>query len=206
MSARDRLAALMRPMSLIYCLLAAVVLTGCAHPIVISPDVAKIERQAGTQPIAKNVGYYIPADKREMAVTTPGGGGDSVSYHPYRDLETALYRMLSNVFTDVTVLKAPNDAEEIGKRGVSYVITPTITTSSSSPSPFTWPPTYFGVALTCTVTDGAGKPVVTKTAMGEGRAEFDEFKSDLPLAGKRAAQDALLKMQGILLQAPELKN
>lgn len=183
-----------------------VILGGCAHPLVISPDMAKIERDPGAKPIDKNVGYYIASDKREAAVNTPGGGGDTVTYHPYKDMEAGFYKMLSNVFKDVTVLKSPNDMDAIGQHGISYVITPIITTNSSSPSPFTWPPTLFDVVLTCNVTDAAGKSVVSKSVSGQGRAEFDEFKSDFSLSGKRAAQDALLKMQVQLLQAPELSN
>jgi hypothetical protein len=183
----------------------AIIAAGCAHPITMSPDVSKVQREGNAAPLlAKNVGYYIPAEKRDLAVTTPGGGGDSVTYHPYRDIEAAFYKMLSNVFADVTVLTAPNDADAFSKRNIKFVVTPQITTSSSSPSPFTWPPTYFGVALTCNIADASGTPVVTKSVMGQGRAEYDEFKSDFSLAARRAAQDALLQMQELLLSAPEL--
>lgn len=186
--------------------LAIVLVTGCAHPIVISPDIAKIERDTGTQPIDRNVGYYIAPQNREMAVTTPGGGGDKVTYHPYREIETALYKMLSGVFKSVTVLKNANDAEVIGKKSISYVITPVIATSSYSPSIVTWPPTEFSVNLTCNISDGSGKLVATKSVIGNGKAEFDEFKSDFSLSAKRASLDALLKMQSALLNLPELRN
>ena len=185
---------------------AVIALTGCAHGIVISPDLTTIQASGDAKPIAKNVGYYISDEQRSSEVTTEGGGGDKVSYHPYRDTETAFYKMLSNVFTNVTVLKSANDADELSKNNVVYVIKPTITTESSSPSPFTWPPTKFTVNLGLEVDDAKGQQVVTKQVAGQGAAEFDEFKHDFSLSGRRASQDALLKMQGELQNAPELKK
>lgn len=196
----------MRIIKLVSSLFAAAVLVGCAHPIMMTPDVAKIERDAASQPIRKDVAYFIADDLRNREVTTPGGGGDKVSYVPYRDIETGFYKMLTNVFGNVTKLKSPADMEAIKKNNVAYVITPTVVTNSSSPSPFTWPPTQFYVELTCDITDAAGNKVVSPKVMGEGRAEFDEFKSDFSLSAKRGAQDALLKMQRALLEAPALRK
>ena len=182
------------------------VIAGCAHPIVVSPDIARIESDSKSQRIEKNVGYYISPENRALAVTTPGGGGDKVIYYPYKDIETALYRMLSNVFKDVSMLKTPADATASKQPMLSYVFTPTIRTDSSSPSALTWPPTRFTLNLTCNVADKTGKEVTSKSVEGEGLAEFDEFKSDHSLSAKRAAQDALLKMQAVLLNSPELRN
>jgi len=184
---------------------AAAILCGCAHPLSIGPDIAKIERGDGVQPLDKNVGYYIAPDVRERAVTTPGGGGDSVTYAPYKDMETALYKMLGNVFKTVTRLKSPTDADAMAKNSISYVISPEIRTDSSSPSPFTWPPTVFFVTLTCRIADTSGKVVASPTVTATGRAEFEEFKTDFSLSGKRAGLDAMLQMQETLLRLPELK-
>jgi hypothetical protein len=183
-------------------LFVALLLTGCAHPLVISPDISKIERDSGAQVINKHVGYYISED-REKEVTTAGGGGDKVKYKPYKDIETAFYKMLSNVFTKVSALKSEKDPAIAGG-GISYIISLDVSTNSSSSSLFTWPPTTFGVNLNCSIKDEAGKDVKTILVTGEGSAEFDEFKSDFSLAGKRASQDALLKMQRALLSTPEL--
>lgn len=187
---------------LLFPVLIAVVVTGCAHPIVISPDISKIERDGGTQAIPKNVGYYILGD-REKEVTTPGGGGDNIRYKPYKDIETGFYKMLSNVFKNVSVLKNDKDLA-INKNDISYIISLEISTNSSSPSMLTWPPTMFGVNLSCNIKDETGKNITSLLAVGEGHAEYDEFKSDFSLAGKRASQDALIKMQRSLLNAPEL--
>lgn len=196
----------MRILKLACSMIAAAILVGCAHPIVISPDISRIERDPAAQPIKKNVAYFIADDVRNREVITPGGGGDRVSYVPYRDIETAFYKMLTNVFDGVTKVNSPGDMEALRKNNAVYVIAPSLTTNSSSPSPFTWPPTQFSVELTCDISDPAGKTVLSKKVLGEGRAEFDEFKSDFSLSGKRGAQDALLKMQRALLEAPELRK
>jgi hypothetical protein len=195
----------MRISNLISSIVILAALTGCAHPIVISPNIEKIGQNTVTQPINKNVAYYIAEDVRTKEVITPGGGGDKVSYQPYRDIETAFYKMLSTVFPNVTKLKALNDVDAISKNNVSYIITPVIVTDSSSPSPLTWPPTKFSAELTCNITDAAGNPVLSAKVFGEGAAEFDEFKKDFAMSGKRATENALLKMQRALSTAPELR-
>jgi hypothetical protein len=188
------------------CALMLASLVGCAHPYVISPDMAKIERLSSAQPIKKNVAYYISPDMLNKEVETPGGGGDSVKYKPYKDIEMAFYKMLSNTFENVTVLKTPQNAELIQKNNISYVITPSLLTNSSSSSVVTWVPTKFNVDLTCTVNDASGNLVVVANVIAEGNAEFDEWKKDFPLAGKRAAEKALNMMHSKLLDAPELRK
>lgn len=196
----------MRITKLILSIAAVAALVGCAHPISLTPNIEKIEPDAASKPIAKNVAYYIADDERAREVVTPGGGGDKVSYLPYRDIETAFYKMLTNVFGSVTKLKSPTDAAAISKNNVSYVITPKMVTNSSSPSPFTWPPTKFNVDLTCRISDPTGNLVASQTVNGQGNAEFDEFKKDFSLSGKRATEDALLKMQRTLLEMAELRK
>jgi hypothetical protein len=75
--------------------------------ISLSPDMNKISPDAGTQPIDASVAYYISADVLNKDVTTPGGGGDKVQYKPYKDVEAAFYKMLTNVFTHVTKTITP---------------------------------------------------------------------------------------------------
>jgi hypothetical protein len=192
--------------SRLLCWASLATLVGCAHPMMIAPDIAKIERPATAAPIAKNVGYYIAPVQRTTAVTTPGGGGDKVTYSPYKDFEPAFYKMLGNVFTSVTVMDAPSDAAAIAKNQLSYVITPTIVTTTSSSSSFTWPPTDFTFELSCNIVDATGQAVTTSKAVGQGKAEFSEFKKDFSLTGKLATTDALLKMQQQLLETPALRQ
>jgi hypothetical protein len=187
-------------------LLSALMLGGCAHPIMLSPDIAKIERSPDVAPIDKSVGYFMISGTRELQTTSSGGGGDMVSFYPYKDLETSFYKMLSNVFSKVSLLKSQNDNEAIDKYTVRLIVTPQISTSSSSSSLFTWPPTRFAVTLTCVFLDIHGKEIARKVVIGEGQAEFEEFKSDFSLSARRASLDAMKKMQELLLASQELRN
>ncbi|MGK5072420.1 hypothetical protein [Janthinobacterium sp. ZB1P44] len=184
----------------------AIALVGCAHPMVITPNLAGIERPDTARPVKKNVAYYISDTLRQTEVTTGGGGGDKVSYFPYRDMELSLYKMLSNVFGEVTTLKSPADQEAMARHQIVYVVTPQLSTSSSSDSAFTWPPTRFNVDLTCNISDASGKEIVSKKVVGVGEGEFSEFKKDHAITGKRALTDAMLKMQQALLDEPILRN
>ena len=138
--------------------LACIALFGCAHPITLNPDLATIQAK-GSPLIDKQVGFHISDASKAQEITTPGGGGDKVRYFPYRDLEPGIYKALTEVFRSVSKVKDPKDLESLRTSGISLLIVPEITTTSASPSPFTWPPTQFSVTLACTVTDAAGKPV-----------------------------------------------
>jgi hypothetical protein len=175
------------------CVVALALLQGCAHPISLNPDLAAV-KAGSVGKIDRKVGFYIGDDDRKREVTTPGGGGDKVSYFPYRDMETGLYVALSESFTTVTRVTGPADPR-IKAEGLNYVISPVIKTQSSSPSPLTWPPTVFTVELTCRVTDPDGKPVSEVKSTGTGNAEFSEFKGNHSLSAKRAVEDALNKLK-----------
>ena len=196
----------MRCIKVAVLVLAIVTITGCAHPFVITPDISTINAPPAAQRIDKSVGYYISPTDHNKEVITPGGGGDKVKYYPYKDIETGFYKMLTNVFTKVTVLKAPADRSALASAGIQYVIVPTITTDSSSSSIMTWPPTDVTVNLKCDIRDAKGNAVASALVTGTGHAEFSEFKSDFSLSGERASQDALIKMQKKLLEIPELRN
>lgn len=166
-----------------------VFVSGCAHPISLAGNVANLAG-SGTAKIDKAVGLSISDEDRKREVISPGGGGDKVSYRPYQDLETGLYVALSESFARVTRVTGIADPK-VKAQGLNFIITPVISTTSSSPSLLTWPPTVFTVELVCRVTDVDGKPVTEVRAFAMGRAEFDEFKSDFSLAAKRAADDAM---------------
>ncbi|MEM5423176.1 MULTISPECIES: hypothetical protein [Paraburkholderia] len=180
-------------------------LSGCAHEISLTGDASKIPTLS-TQPLDKSVGLVITDDELSKEVITPGGGGDKVSYHPYHDLELPMYVGLGHVFKNVTKLKSAPDAATIQAKHLDYVITPTIKTTSSSPSLLTWPPTDFSVTLACTVTDPSGQTVTTTDVTGTGHAEFSEFKRNFSLAGQLATADAVTRLQSALATAPELQK
>jgi len=173
-------------------LVTVALLAACAHPISMEPS--KLPEISASNLVQKKVGYVITDANRTKEVTTPGGGGDKVSYFPYRDLEKGIRTALRAVYQDVTSLTSATDLAAIDQAGVSYVFTPEITTTSSSPSPFTWPPTQFTAEVSCTVTDAKGAVVAKVMANGQGAAEFSEFKSDFSLSARRAAADVVEKL------------
>jgi len=183
---------------------AALLLVGCAHHITITPPLSALTA-ADTTRIDKAVAYYIAPADRAREVTTPGGGGDKVTYLPYAQSEPALKRVLSNVFTKVMAIPSLDDKRYLADNAIAYVFVPTLSTDSSSDSAFTWPPTRFTVTLDCRAVDASGALVWQQRVTGEGRAEFSEFKHDRGLAGWRAIQDAFQKLQGAISTASELR-
>ncbi|MDO9237690.1 MAG: hypothetical protein Q7U28_16860 [Aquabacterium sp.] len=178
---------------------ALVLMTGCAHQVSMTPDTKQLA--AAPAKINKSIAYVISAADLTKEVQTPGGGGDKIKYQPYRDLDGALYQAFSAVFADVS--KVTNASEA---KGVTFVITPSITTNSSSDSMFTWPPTQFSVDLVCSVADIKGQAVTEVRASGKGAATFDQFKSDLSLAARLASMDAVNNLVKALTDSAELRR
>jgi hypothetical protein len=195
----------MRVLRLATLLLAIAALAGCSHPMIIKPEMEALTASPSAERIQKKVGLYIAAENRHKQVTSPGGGGDKVTYSPYADLEPGLYKVLGDVFQDVAVLQAA-DAAAMAQHSVAYVIEPKIFTTSSSSGVFTWMATDFTVQLQCKVTDATGQDVATVASDGSGHAESNELMSNFSLAGQRASQDALLKLRAALLQSADLRK
>lgn len=170
-----------------------------------APDLGGIQGKGITK-IEKQVGYFISDANQALEVITPGGGGDKVRYFPYRDIEPGFYKALGEVFKGATKLKNLADNADITAKGISLVIVPSISTTSSSPSLLTWPPTKFSVTLGCTITNADGSPLKLITVTGSGAAEFDEFKANVSLSALRATNDALDKLMQILSNTPELRR
>lgn len=178
-------------------LLATVVSTfSCAHKITTTPDLAHISSSSTIEShrINANVGYYVPSNMTNLQVITPGGGGDRVKYYPYKEIEMGYQVMLGTIFERVVKLNYIDS----NSTGVQYVIEPYLITNSGSDSFMTWPPTTFSVDLTSKVSDPSGQELASPRVVGYGTATFSEFIKDKGLAGKRAMEDALLKMQTAL--------
>lgn len=180
-------------------------LAGCAHPINMRPEVSLIQA-GGVQKINKTAGYFISDANLALEVTTPGGGGDKIRYFPYRDIEAGFYKALSETFTKVTKISNPTDAAALNAAGINILITPVVTTTSSSPSLFTWPPTVFTVTLDCQIVDASGKALATVKVTGTGKAEFDEFKGNFSLSAVRASEDALKQLMAKLRETAVLSK
>jgi hypothetical protein len=168
-------------------------LGACAHPIVINP--LETPERDGNTLVEKNVAYVMTDSDRAKQVTSAGGGGDKVNYYPYRDLEKAIRDALRAVYLDVYVIRSPSDSSAVQEKDISYIFAPEISTSSNSDSMFTWPPTQFTIDLSCNVTDPLGNFISRIRVVGNGSAEFSEFKADFGLAGKRAASDLSEKLK-----------
>jgi hypothetical protein len=139
---------------------------------------------------SQKAAYVMSEADRQKQVTTQGGGGDKISYYPYRDFERALRASLASVYADVSAVTSITDAAAIRATGASFVYRPEISTTSSSPSPFTWPPTKFSVSVLVEVFDPQAVLVARLRVTGNGSAEWEEFKGDFGLAGRRAVEDA----------------
>lgn len=176
-------------------------ITACAHPITINPikTPERIEKNLST----KKAAYVMTELDRNKQVTTNGGGGDKITYYPYRDTEKAIRDALRSVYSDVVAIKSLSD-ESIKDSNISVLYTPVITTVSSSDSAFTWPPTYFRVELICNVNDTNGKELSLLKVNGSGNAEFSEFKINTGLAGSRASSDLSEKLKQEILKNPAL--
>jgi hypothetical protein len=183
------------------------VLGGCAHPIQLTPDPTQLMGQGSGQKIDRPVVLVVSDAQLAQEVVSPGGGGDKVSYKPYKDLQTGMYIALGEVFTRVSLANSPSDPR-VGTDPATVIVTPDITTTSYSPSLFTWPPTVFTITLEFAFRDSKGtRTITTVRVQGEGRAEFDEFKSDFSLSSKRAAQDVLTRMvKAIRAQGDALRH
>lgn len=177
-------------------------ISACAHPITINP--VKTPDRIDTKLSQKRAAYVMTEDDRNKQVTTAGGGGDKITYYPYRDSEKAIRDALRSVYTDVVVIKSTSDFESIKENNISVVYAPTISTVSSSDSAFTWPPTYFRIELTCNVNDTNGKDLSILKVTGSGNAEFSEFKINTGLAGSRATSDLSEKLRQEILKNPAL--
>lgn len=181
----------------------AISLIGCAHNIIINP--INEPTSNNTSLIKKNVAYVLTDADRQKEVTTEGGGGDKIKYFPYRDLEKTLRDVLRSIYDGVYVVTSPNDKEAIAKHRASFIFTPEISTSSSSPSSFTWPPTKFSIEAILNITDASGNLLARPKAIGQGQAEYDEFKTNFGLAGQRAATDLAKKLEAEIRANPKLK-
>lgn len=186
-------------------------LTGCAHSISIHPELTDIAAPATAKPIPKRVAFYMAESTRNTTVTTPGGGGDSVTYKPYEDLEVALIKMLKNTFASAIRLPEPPNYMDLRQRNIDYLVTALITTNSSSPKSTMWAPTEFTLTLQCKLVDVTSGAAVSKEVVGKGKFDHAaETTSSVPTppgsqAARRAALVALVQMQQTLLDAAELR-
>lgn len=169
-----------------------VFLSGCTHKIDITPNSENIINDK--YEINKknyNIGYII--DNIDLEIVSAGGGGDKISYFPYKETESAFRTILVKHFNKVYLVNN-NDRKFILDNNIKLVFNYKITTYSSSESVFTWPPTKFVITLDCKAINNDGNLKWEKVIIGEGNASFNEFKNDFSLAGKRATENLFKKL------------
>jgi hypothetical protein len=188
-------------------LTALLALAGCAHDITIAPNLDNLPRSEAAQKVQKKVGYYISDANRAKMVTTPGGGGDNVQYQLYSNLDAGIYRILSNVFADVSVVQDKSDIRALTDKGISLVFTPTITTTSSSRNIMFWAPTDFSVTIDCAAVDANGKQIWQTVVTGQNDlTSVSVAIRDSGITGRQASEAALKKLQKAMETAPELRQ
>lgn len=82
----------------------------------------KTPERVESQLIQKKVAYAMTDADRAKQVITEGGGGDRVSYYPYRDLEKAIRESLRSVYADVVVIRSAADANDATGQEVTRVL------------------------------------------------------------------------------------
>jgi len=135
------------------------------------------------------VGYVISSQDMNREVITPGGGGDKVSYFPYKDLDYSLSRSLERIFSGARRLEQISQVDN--NLDMHLVLEPKITTDSSSSSFMFWPPEIFTITLNCDAYDRMKNRIFTATGTGHGNATPQDWRADFGIAGKRAMEDAI---------------
>ena len=187
-------------------LFVAVACAGCAHTIKIVPDQTVLTPHPEAEAIDKRVGYFISAENLAKVVTTSAGGGDRVKYLPYTDIETGFSRVLSNVFMEVVAVKDINDINFTWENKIDIVFVPVIETESWSRNIFFWPPTDFSVTIQCVALDRNGTEIwETSVHADGGLIAVSVILGEHGLAGRRATENALQKLQLELEKASELR-
>lgn len=176
------------------------IFSGCAHKITISPDNENITKMVEVKKKNYNIGYLV--DDINLTVIT-GGGGDRVTYQPYKETESALISVLSKHFQKVYKIDNLENKDFISKNNLKLIFSYEIQTYSSSKSLFTWPPTNFIIKLTCKAVDINGTVIWHDIIKDQGNAEFDEFKNDFSLSAKRASENVFKKL---LLELNNIKE
>ena len=179
---------------------AVMLLAACSHPVKIAPPTLTLYSDPALK-IGKAVGYHVTDQQRQLQATTKGGGGDKISYYPYRDLEGGLYQTLASVFSSVYVVPDANAQGFIADKHLTFVFVPEVTTESSSTNVMLWNPTNFTVKLHVTANDANGTPVWSRDLVGKARTAAGGSLTETP-AAQQAAANVFGQLQKVLLDEP----
>jgi len=189
-------------MKKLLCLISVVLISGCAHNIKITPETTAANTQAKSATV---VGYYVSAADKAIKNTTPGGGGDKVSYQLTKDMEYGFFKALNDSYETVKVLEASHDAQKMKADGITLVFEPKFTSTSSGSSLLIWPADKFSITVQCKAYNQTGALVLDKAFTGQGTATNGEVLKDFSLAANRAATDVLAQVKKELASNASLK-
>ena len=173
--------------------LIALLISGCVHDISVAPELSKVTKVRPVT-IRTTVAYYIPTERQELIVLTPGGNNDKLRYSPYKETEDAFKKVLTNVFTKVYKIDSLDDPK-IGEKKIQFIFTPTIETMSSSNSNVDWEPTKFNFILKVDVFKANKEELFRTYALGKGIANFGRYQSNPAYAIEIASRSAFLQFQ-----------
>lgn len=187
---RERISRLLVPAAL-------TLLVGCSQLIVITPDSTV---GAKAQVIQHKVGLYISPTDLALETRHPRGMGDTVTYLPYRDLETPIYAALRDSFLDVARLDSLTDSI-IQKEGLSLRFVPRIETTSVSGVIGMWAPTEFSVTISGDfVSTTTGTVAFSVSSTGTGAASAGELLGQPYRAARRASAAAMQALRDKLAE------
>ena len=179
---------------------AIVLLAACSHPVKITPPTLTLVSDPAVR-IDRAVGYLITDQQRAKQVTTRGGGGDKISYTPYRDLESGLYQTLASVFSAVYVVPGAGADAFVADKHLTFVFVPDIATESSSSNIVLWNPTDFSVRLHVVANDADGRQVWSRDFTGKAHAAAGGSLVE-NLAAQPASADVFAQLQKALIEEP----
>lgn len=189
-------------MKKLLCLLSVLLISGCAHNIKITPDASAANTHAKSKTV---VGYYVSAADKAVKNTTPGAGGDKVSYQLTKDMEYGFFSALNDSYETVKVLEASHDAQKMKADGITLVFEPKFTSTSSGSSLLIWPADKFSITVQCKAYNQAGALVLDKAFTGQGAATNGELMGNFALAANKAATDVLAQVKKELASNAALK-
>lgn len=172
--------------------------TGCAHKVSLEGNIDKrLLKSHHENPIDVSVAYYIDSQDLNKEYVTDGGGGDNISYFPYKDIDGMLRKTLSTIFSSVEKIESLENIDS----GIKYIFKPDIQTKSSSSSYAFWPPEMFSIIINYQALDNNNQVVWQTQVVGNGEAVFDDFIKDHSAAPKRATIDAMYHLHKEILNS-----
>lgn len=176
-------------------------LTGCFNPnsqvTIPTANLSLVQKSK----LQMNVGYYISEYNRNLITTTQAGGGNTISYFLYKDLEPAINYALMNNFEKVYFVNNIDNKSYLDNKNIKYILIPAIKTNSYSPSAMYWPPQTFNIELEYSVYDISMIKLFDGKIFAQGIASEEEWKQNgFMYASQRAVETVYNKL------SLELKN